>query len=119
MKPVDPTTLNPGDIINLYVPEVSKLYSQCRVIKASKSRIITDKMIASEPFEAFPCRKELPHMIGSIIKLANDTNAVRVLPDSSINRPTVYQWLSYDYYGNARPMTSRQISEYDWTTHQP
>lgn len=130
MKPVDPTTLTHGDILHIFDPDTKELRTN---VKAD-SHILARLLTTDTSNEVYLVRHSLPQTLGSIVAYTYHFEDYKGYPDKRHYRavrvslepdlhtpkdPTAYQWLSYDYYGNARPMTSYQISEYDWTTHQP
>jgi len=130
MKPVDPKTLTHGDILHIYNPTTKELHTNVQADSFLLARLLTE----DSDREVYLVRHTLPQALGSIVAYTyhyedykgnpaqRHYRAVRVSLEPDLytpQDPTAYQWLSYDYYGNARPMTSRQISEYDWTTHQP
>ena len=132
MKPVDPKTLVHGDILHIFDPDTKELQTNVKADNHLLARLLT----TDTSNEVYLVRHSLPQTLGSIIAYTSHFEdykgypalahfcAVRVTPEPDLHTPkdsapTSYQWLSYDFYGNTQPMTSQQISEYDWTTHQP
>lgn len=132
MKPVDPKTLVHGDILHIFDPDTKELQTNVKADNHLLARLLT----SDTSNEVYLVRHSLPQTLGSIVAYTysyedfkgnpaqDHYRAVRVSLEPDLHTPkdptpTSYQWLSYDFYGNARPMSSQQLSEYDWTIHQP
>lgn len=130
MKPVDPSTLTHGDILHIYNPDTKELRTNVKADSYLLARLLTE----DSDREVYLVRHSLPQTLGSIVAYTehyedfkgnpaqDHYRAIRVSLDPDLHTskdPTSYQWLSYDFYGNAKPITSQQLSEYDWTIHQP